>query len=146
MAYVLTKNNEKMALYSLPNMDGYSFSPRKNKTIISVNKVVVVNPVLVDNILSIKFNEKFRALLQMAQYVLNSDTDDTSGIAIALDEVSMLKGILLNRYQHFLSKEKEELFLQKLRIIENQLRSKEAAMRMNYYQIMEEEQSKGKSR
>ena len=146
MAYVLTKNNETMALYSLPSMDGYSFSPRKNKTIISVNKVVVVNPVLVDNILSIKFNEKFRALLQMAQYVLNSDTDDTSGIAIALDEVAMLKGILLNRYQHFLSKEKEELFLQKLRIIENQLRSKEVAMRTNYYQIMEEEQSKGKSR
>ena len=58
MAYVLKKNEDKLSLYSTPDFEGYKFNPKKEKTLISVNKVVVVNPVLVDNILSIKFQDK----------------------------------------------------------------------------------------
>ena len=63
MAYVLTKNKDKLSLYSTPNLEGYKFNPKKAKTIISVNKVVVVNPNLVDNILSIKFQDKIFCIL-----------------------------------------------------------------------------------
>ena len=55
MAYILSKNNEKLSLYSTPHLEGCEFKPKKNKTIISVNKVLVVDKSLTDNILSIKF-------------------------------------------------------------------------------------------
>ena len=61
MAYILSKNNEKLSLYSTPHLEGCEFKPKNNKTIISVNKVLVVDKSLTDNILSIKFNDKFKA-------------------------------------------------------------------------------------
>ena len=106
----------------------------------------MVNPILVDNILSIKFQDKFKALLKYAQYVVNDEDASSTDTAIVLDEVAMLKGILLNRYQKFLSKEKEMLFLQKLRLIENQIRSKDIAIKMNSFRSQSDTMSSGKSR
>ena len=106
----------------------------------------MVNPILVDNILSIKFQDKFKALLKYAQYVVNDEDASSTDTAIVLDEVAMLKGILLNRYQKFLSKEKEMLFLEKLRLIENQIRSKDIAIKMNAFRTPQESMSSGKSR
>ena len=146
MAYVLTKNKDKLSLYSNLDLEGYKFNPKKEKTIISVNKVVVVNPILVDNILSIKFQDKFKALLKYASYVINDEDASSTDTAIVLDEVAMLKGILLNRYQKFLSKDKEMLFLEKLRLIENQIRSKDIAIKMNAFRNPQESMSSGKSR
>ena len=88
MAYVLKKNEDKLSLYSTPDFEGYKFNPKKEKTLISVNKVVVVNPGLVDNILSIKFQDKFKALLKYAQYVINDEDASSTDTAIVLDEVA----------------------------------------------------------
>ncbi len=146
MAYILSKNNEKLSLYSTPHLEGCEFKPKKNKTIISVNKVLVVDKSLTDNILSIKFNDKFKALLKYAMYVINNEDATSTDTAIVLDEVAMLKGILLNRYQKFLSKEKERLFLEKLRLIENQIRSKDFAIKMSSFRNESETMRSGKSR
>ena len=146
MAYILSKNNEKLSLYSTPNLEGCEFKPKKDKTIISVSKVIVVNQGLTDNILSIKFNDKFNALLKYALYVINNEDATSTDTAIVLDEVAMLKGILLNRYQKFLSKEKERLFLEKLRLIENQIRSKDFAIKMSSFRNESETMRSGKSR
>lgn len=146
MAYILSKNNEKLSLYSTPHLEGCEFKPKKNKTIISVNKVLVVDKSLTDNILSIKFNDKFKALLKYAKYVINNEDATSTDTAIVLDEVAMLKGILLNRYQKFLSKEKERLFLEKLRLIENQIRSKDFAIKMHGFRSETESMHTGKSR
>lgn len=146
MAYILSKNDEKLSLYSTPNFEGCEFKPKKDKTIISVNKVLVVDKSLTDNILSIKFNDKFKTLLKYAMYVINDEDATSTDTAIVLDEVAMLKGILLNRYQKFLSKEKERLFLEKLRLIENQIRSKDFAIKMHSFRSNTESMHNGKSR
>lgn len=146
MAYILSKNDEKLSLYSTPNFEGCEFKPKKDKTIISVNKVLVVDKSLTDNILSIKFNDKFKTLLKYAMYVINDEDATSTDTAIVLDEVAMLKGILLNRYQKFLSKEKERLFLEKLRLIENQIRSKDFAIKMHSFRSGAESMHNGKSR
>lgn len=146
MAYILSKNDEKLSLYSTPNFEGCEFKPKKDKTIISVNKVLVVDKSLTDNILSIKFNDKFKTLLKYAMYVINDEDATSTDTAIVLDEVAMLKGILLNRYQKFLSKEKERLFLEKLRLIENQIRSKDFAIKMHSFRSDTESMHNGKSR
>lgn len=146
MAYILSKNDEKLSLYSTPNFEGCEFKPKKDKTIISVNKVLVVDKSLTDNILSIKFNDKFKTLLKYAMYVINDEDATSTDTAIVLDEVAMLKGILLNRYQKFLSKEKERLLLEKLRLIENQIRSKDFAIKMHSFRSDTESMHNGKSR
>ena len=144
MAYILSKNNEKLSLYSIPHLEGCEFKPKKNKTIISVNKVLVVDKSLTDNILSIKFNDKFKALLKYAMYVINNEDATSTDTAIVLDEVAMLKGILLNRYQKFLNQEKEELFLKKLRVLENELRLKQVMINKQNMQYYEKSELRGR--
>ena len=92
---------------------------------------------MINEILTIKFNRRFKKLLTLVSAVLN-DTDATDAdTALALDEVQLVKEILLNRYQKFLNQEKEELFLKKLRVLENELRLKQVMItqqNMQYYE------------
>ena len=138
MNFYLHRENGKKEIFSSNNyFNGYEFNPKKNKTLIKVNHITVVDPKMIDSILTLKFNKRFNKLLKYVTYLLNESNDDT-GIAIALNEVEKLRGILLNRYQKFLNQEKEELFLKKLRIIENELRLKEVMIN-NYLSNIEQE-------
>ena len=139
MNFYLHKDNGRKEMFSSFNtFDGYEFNPKKNKTIIKVNHITVVDPKMIDSILSQKFNKRFNKLLKYVSYLLNENEDDASGVAIALNEVEKLRGILLNKYQKFLNQEKEKLFLKKLRIIENELRIKEIMLNNYLYDMQQE--------
>src|SRR5574344_1635510 len=116
------KNNEIVYMeYSLP---GYNFSPKKNVLYMNVKNVKIVDSNLTDIILSAKFDDYFNKLVKMAREYLNSD-EDNGNSGIVLGEIDMIRGILQNKYQKFLAKEKELLFLKKLRIIEQEIKAKE---------------------
>lgn len=138
MAYILKQNGDKKELFSSDvDFNGYKFNSKRSKNIIKVSNVTVVDPKMINEILTIKFNRRFKKLLTLVSAVLN-DTDATDAdTALALDEVQLVKEILLNRYQKFLNQEKEELFLKKLRVLENELRLKQAMItqqNMQYYE------------
>lgn len=139
MAYLLKKNNDKKELFSTPkDFSGYTFKPKTNKKYLSVKEVTVVDPEIIDKILTKKFSNKFEELIILASKIINDDDSTNADTSLVLDEVAKVRGILLNRYQKFLSKEKEELFLQKLRLIENQLRLKQVIL--NQQNMLEEYQ------
>lgn len=138
MAYILKQNGDKKELFSSDvDFNGYKFNSKRSKNIIKVSNVTVVDPKMINEILTIKFNRRFKKLLTLVSAVLN-DTDATDAdTALALDEVQLVKEILLNRYQKFLNQEKEELFFKKLRVLENELRLKQAMItqqNMQYYE------------
>ena len=99
---------------------------------------------MINEILTIKFNRRFKKLLTLVSAVLN-DTDATDAdTALALDEVQLVKEILLNRYQKFLNQEKEELFLKKLRVLENELRLKQVMITQQNMQYYEKSDRRGR--
>ena len=99
---------------------------------------------MINEILTIKFNRRFKKLLTLVSAVLN-DTDATDAdTALALDEVQLVKEILLNRYQRFLNQEKEELFLKKLRVLENELRLKQVMINKQNMQYYEKSELRGR--
>ena len=99
---------------------------------------------MINDILTIKFNRRFKKLLTLVSAVLN-DTDATDAdTALALDEVQLVKEILLNRYQRFLNQEKEELFLKKLRVLENELRLKQVMINKQNMQYYEKSELRGR--
>lgn len=142
--YIIIKDkDDNRKLYMEPEINGYKFKPKMNDKYLKVNDVKVMDEEMIDNILTIKFNKMFKKLLTISLKVINSDDADEGDTQLALDEVEMVREILLNKYQNFLNQEKETLFLKKLRVIENQLRMKqvmikEKAMMQNYQEIMEE--------
>lgn len=125
-SYLIMKNDKVTSfLYFENNFSGYTFNPKKNKEeYINVKEVTVVHPQLIDNVLSIKFANQFKKLLAMAIAVDQDEDASESDAQRVLGEIELLREIILNRYQKFLRKAKEEMFLRKLRVIENEMRIK----------------------
>ena len=124
MAYILKQNGDKKELFSGDvDFNGYKFNSKRSKNIIKVSNVTVVDPKMIN--------------VTLVSAVLNDNDATDADAALALDEVQLVKEILLNRYQKFLNQEKEELFLKKLRVLENELRLKQAMItqqNMQYYE------------
>lgn len=148
--FFLKKKNKYLKIIYIPSCKGYAFKPKLNNTkYITVNEVIIVNRQMIDEILTIKFEKNFKRLVAMALSVINDeDATDDSNTAIVLGEVELVRGILLNRYQKFLNHNKEELFLQKLRLIENEMRMKQVAIKQKamYLEQFERESRMGRSR
>lgn len=151
MASFLLKKDDRTDEIIIMNYEngGYTFKPgNKTKNRFKVNQITIIKPSMIDAILTTKFNKKYRQLVMIVFNILQSSDEETSegDIMIALDEVAKLREIILNKYQKFLSHEKEEKFVKQLRILENELRAKQINIRMNMLNNMymyEELQSRG---
>ncbi len=146
--YFINKKHVDDSVLSMHEIEGYKFKPKLNKDgYISVSEVTIVDKVMIDKILTIKFNKNFKKLVNIAMKVINDDDSTDDDVRIVLDEVELVREILLNKYQKFISHEKEQLFLKKLRLIENELRIKQVKIKQKaMYLEMQEEKTIGRSR
>lgn len=125
-SFLIKKNEEEVNVIKL-NLEenGYDFRPRITNSDAKINKITLFNYSMIDVILSKKIDNEFKKIAAIVYDILANDDDNTTSDAtIALDEVARLRGIILNKYQKFLEKEKEKKYLKKLRILENELRAK----------------------
>lgn len=147
-SYLINKKHCDESVVSIKELDGYKFKPKPGKgNYIRVNEVTIVDRVMLDKILSMKFDKSFKQVVALALKVINDDEADETAAEIVLDEVELVRQILLNRYQKFLSYEKEQLFLKKLRIIENEMRVKQIQIKQKaIYLEQQEEKTRGRGR
>ncbi|MBO5096309.1 MAG: hypothetical protein J6B98_05495 [Bacilli bacterium] len=132
------ENNNNEIVYINGEMRGFDFNPKNSSNNnLKINQIVVVNPTMTDKILTIKFKQRYKRLLMIVLSILNgSDSDTTQGdIEIVLDEIAKMRDILLHKYKSFLKKEKEKVFLEQLRGLENSMRAKLQEMREYEYYI-----------
>ena len=138
--YRVAKNNNNFNILNIDKYDGYDFSPKDNKSNpIKVTKVTIVDKTMIDKILSMKFEKYFRRLATLALRVIEDDDSSDDAADIVLDEAQLVKEILENRYKKFLNYEKEQLFLKKIRIIENQIQMKKIEIKKKalYLEMLE---------
>ena len=147
-SYLVNKKHCDESVVSIHELDGYKFKPKSgNGNYIKVNEVTIVDRVMIDKILSMKFDKSFRQLVALALKVINDPDADESDAEIVLDEVELVRQVLLNRYQKFLNHEKEQLFLKKLRLIENEMRVKQVKIKQKaIYLEQQEEKTHGRGR
>ncbi len=146
--YLINKRHQDDSVVSIRELDGYVFKPKPAKgNYIKVNEVKIVDKVMIDKILSMKFDKSFKQVVALALHVINDEDADETAAEVVLDEVELVRQVLLNRYQKFLSYEKEQLFLKKLRLIENEMRVKQIAIKQKaIYLEQQEEKSRGRGR
>ena len=146
-SYLINKGHHDDSVVSIHELDGYKFKPKPgNGNYIRVNDVTIVDRVMIDKILSMKFDKSFKQLVTMAMNVINDDDADDDSVEIVLNEAELVRQVLLNRYQKFLNYDKEQLFLKKLRLIENELRLKQVQIKRKAMYLEEQEKQKGRSR
>ena len=145
-SYVIRKKNKNNEIiYMEYSMSGYTFSPKKIVAYLNVKNINIVDDKMNDNILSIKFTERFNKLLKLVSLYLNDEDAGDSDTSHILDEVALIKDILLNKYQKYLDNEKEKLFLKKLCIVENEIKIKDLQIKEQHLQTINQIE-KGKSR
>ena len=144
-SYKVAKINNNTNILSIDEFDGYNFSPKDNKSNpIKVTKVTIVDKKMIDKILSMKFEKYFRRLAALALRVIEDDDSSDDAADIVLDEAELVKEILENRYKKYLNYEKEQLFLKKIKIIENQLQMKKVEIKKKaiYLEMLERQKSR----
>ena len=106
------------------DMEGYMFRPNLNMA--KIDTITLYNETMISNILSKKLQKNFERLAMITYDIItsNDDEDGTSDTTIALDEIVRLKGLLINKYNKYLSKELEKEYLKKLLLLEKELKSK----------------------
>jgi hypothetical protein len=148
--YLINKSHCDDSVVSIKELDGYTFKPKQGKgNYIKVNEVKIVDKVMIEKILSIKFDRAFKQLVALALRVINDEEADDDTAMLVVDEVELVRQILLERYHKYISKEKEQLFLKKLRIIENEIRVKQIKIKQKAIyleQQQQEEKSRGRGR
>ena len=146
--YLINKKHRDDCVVSIKDLDGYIFKPKEGKgNYIKVNEVKIVDKVMIEKILSMKFDRAFKQLVALALRVINDEDADDDTAMIVLDEVELVRQILLERYCKYISEEKQKMFLKKLRIIENEMRVKQIKIKQKaIYLEQQEEMYKGRSR
>ena len=146
--YLINKSHRDDSVVSIKEIDGYTFKPKQGKgNYIKVNEVKIIDKVMIEKILSMKFDKSFKQLVALALRVINDEDADETAAELVLDEVELVRQILLERYHKFISQEKEQLFLEKLRIIENEMRVKQIKIKQKaIYLEQQEEKSRGRGR
>ena len=137
MKYIVKKRNKVFDVVEIDYpFKGFKFKP-KNEEIKGIN---VLNEKMIDKILTTKINNMFTKLLMIVNDAFNSD-DNPDGTSIALDEITMVRNYIKNKYAKFLNEEKEELYLKKLELLEEEMKFKYFSMH-SYV----EEDNRGKGR
>ena len=138
--YVIKKKNKNKEIVDLNEaISGFRFIPKKKK----VTNITVVSSELINKIIKIKFDENFKRLVLITKTVLNDDNDDGSGVSAALNEELKIENMIKNRYNKYLTKEKQRLYLKKLALVEKELKIRQVLL---YEQFMSLYENKGKSR
>ncbi|HOP65758.1 MAG TPA: hypothetical protein PLX66_01875 [Bacilli bacterium] len=145
MGYLIKKVDKSQEIVYLDyEQNGYIFKPKnKSETSLTVNEIVVINPSLIDKILTIKFNTLFKKIAVEALKIIYDDDADAGQAELVLGELKRLKSIVLHKYQKFLTAEKEEIFLKKIKELEKELKVK--IMMTRQFKITSEE-NYGRSR
>jgi len=147
---VKEKNDKSITYFEYDNMEGYDLSPKKNvkiKDAINVNKVVIINPSLMNKVASKKIDLKFKRLLQLITIIF--EDDDTSGNAYreGLNEISKLRLEAKTKYFKYMAQEEVETIEKKLDILEHELKLRLFYLEQQYqFNYDVEHTHEGKSR
>ena len=144
---VKTKDEKTIKYFEYDKVKGYNIKPKntvKFEDAINVDKMILINPSLIEKMIDKKVKRKFDYLINLMSIVCDSDDGSSDGLYLALNEAEKFRNEILNKYRKYLEDEKIELLEKKLDILEDELK-----LRIKYltYQLEEEEKSReGKSR
>lgn len=127
--FLVVKDNDSKEIryFDYDKIRGYNLFAKDNmhfEDAIDVNRIIIIKPTFIEKIATKKMNKKFQNFINMVSVVCDMESADETGEAyqIALDEANKLRMEILNKYKKYITKEKLELMLKKISIIEEELK------------------------
>lgn len=144
---VKEKNDPSITYFEYNNMEGYDLSPKKNvkiKDAINVNKIVIINPTLMNKVASKQVNLKFKRLLQLVTIIFENDDETGSAYREGLNEISKLRLEAKTKYYKYMKDEEISIIEKKLDILEQELKLRLYYLEQNYKYNYENENEIGR--
>ncbi len=141
---VKDKNSKSVTYFEYDKIKGYRLKPKNTpfKDCINVNKMIIVNPSLIETLITKKINKRFNKLIQLISYLYEENDPSGEGYRLALNEISKFRMELINKYKSYLSEEKLKLLDNKLSILEQEIN-----LKLEYiYEQSSNYEKEGKSR
>lgn len=130
---------------------GFKYSIKSSN--LNIKEIIILEPNIINHLILSNFNKRYKKILEYYIAILQEedgdDSNNTDGkLMIALDEIARLRSILIRKYNSIVSKNIEEKMLKKLKILENEIRTKVIDYKLIKEQEMtlEEEPTYGKGR
>ena len=71
-SYLINKRHQDESVVSIKELEGYQFKPRSTKdSYIKVDRVTIVDRVMIDKILTMKFNKSFKKVVITSKKLYN---------------------------------------------------------------------------
>ena len=108
------------------NLDGYKIKPKNgiNYDGIVVSSMTIINNDLVSILLKKKIKKKMDAYLQFLITVLDEDDTDAGHLMFALNDLDRYRHTIMNNYRVYLEKKYYKILMDKISLIEQELKSK----------------------
>jgi hypothetical protein len=125
--YVLySKKIKKIKVKLDKTIDGYHIKPR-NKMVydgIVVKSMTIVNYGLIEQLLKKKIKKKLDSYLQFLISVLDEEDTDPGHLMFALNDLERYRRTIMNNYRIYLDKKYFKILMNKMDLIDQELRSK----------------------
>ena len=138
MKFKIYRRKKKMnAIVHFSKKSPYVFNPayRKNDEMIDISKLSIYNAKMIDNILSHKYLRKYKNLLKLVYLLYNDAFPGDTGYPAVLDESAKLRTTLIDKYNKYLSVQKQKKFLKELDYIESEVKMRYIERRVYESQI-----------
>lgn len=148
--YLIIKEKNKKAItyFEYTNLNGFNMtSKNKNlrlKDAINVNKMIIINPSLIEKLIDKRINIKLRKLIEFILGIYDESTDPSGTLMLALNEVEKFKREIINKYIAYLNKEQLKNLDKKIKYLEQEVTMK--SYYMNEQRIFESEYETTRSR
>ncbi len=144
--YKLHKTSDNKNLLDLKDgkIDGFRFAPKYTNEYMGmeVNKMVVINPSLIEKVLKKKIKRKLDLYLQFIVSVIDDEDTDPSNLRYVLDDLERYRRTIINKYQHYLDEKYINLLLKKIEVLNNELKTKLIYMRKSIEKEEEKENNR----
>lgn len=136
--YLYKKGEDKEIIYlDYDKLKGFEFNPKSKlkKDAISVNKMVIIKPSMIEKILRKKVKNKLNLYLKLIiKHIEDDDDDDGETLREALNDVTRYKSIVEYKYKKYLDKKFYNILLKKIAILEYEIKLKMVKAINNSYE------------
>lgn len=148
--YSIVKENYGNSMITIPlsKLKGFTLNPKNQVEYdgIMVNELVLINQSFIEKVLKKKIKRKLDLYLRFIVQMLNEDNSSEDGESLrqALNDLSRYRHIVEYKYQKYLDEKYVALLLQKIALLEHELKQKLIYMMEPI--TYAEESTKGKGR
>ncbi len=137
---VKEKNKKEVVYFEYDKIDGFNMTSKtkniKLKDAINVNKIVIVNPSMVEKLVNKKINNRMKKLINLIINIYDTEDDPGSSLMQALNEIEKFKREMINKYLNYMNKKQLNSLEERIRMLEGEVTRKSYIINEN---SMEEE-------